>query len=71
VFDEEVFPFSELHHNARARLRSEINLLHPTLLNPRGTHAVDQFTNINPIDLIDEENSGTDGGGNTSSATDQ
>jgi hypothetical protein len=70
VFDEEVFPFSELHHNVGGRLRSEINLLHPTLLNPWGTHAVDQFTNINPIDLIDEEKLGTDGGGNTSLAAD-
>jgi hypothetical protein len=65
VFDEEVFPFSELHHNAGSHLRSEINLLHPTLLNPRGTHAVDQFTNINPADLIDEEHSGTSGEENT------
>jgi hypothetical protein len=31
VFDEQVFPFSELHTNAGARLRSEIELLPPTL----------------------------------------
>ena len=48
-----------------SQCRSEINLLHPTLLNPGGTHAVDQFTNTNPADLIDEENSGTNGGENT------
>ena len=35
------------------------------MLNPGGTHAVDQFTNTNPADLIDEENSGTNGGENT------
>jgi hypothetical protein len=35
------------------------------LLNPRGTHAVDQFTNINPANLIDEEHSGTSGEENT------
>jgi hypothetical protein len=67
VFDEEVFPFSELHSNAGARLRSEINLLHPTLINPGGVHIVDQFANIptNPNGLIVEENSGTIDAGNT------
>ena len=34
VFDEDVFPFSKLHSNTGARLRSEILLLPPTLLNP-------------------------------------
>ena len=33
VFDENVFPFSKLHSNAGARLRSEILLLPPSLLN--------------------------------------
>jgi hypothetical protein len=32
VFDETVFPFAELHSNAGARLRTEINLLPSTLL---------------------------------------
>lgn len=66
VFDEEVFPFSELHSNAGARLRSKNNLLHPTLINPGGAHISDQFTNIpaNPADLIVEENSGTINAGN-------
>jgi hypothetical protein len=32
IFDEEVFPFSNLHPNAGARLRSEIALLHQTLI---------------------------------------
>jgi hypothetical protein len=31
VFDEKDFPFPELHANAGARLRSEIELLSPTL----------------------------------------
>lgn len=34
VFDESIFPFSELHENAGAQLRAEINLLPPALLNP-------------------------------------
>jgi hypothetical protein len=34
IFDENIFPFSKLHSNAGARLRAEINLLDPTLLNP-------------------------------------
>jgi hypothetical protein len=33
-FDEQVFPFSTLRPNASARLRSEIALLHPSLINP-------------------------------------
>lgn len=34
IFYEEVFPFALLHDNAGARLRSEISLLPPLLLNP-------------------------------------
>jgi histone deacetylase 1/2 len=34
VFDEDVYPFASLHSNVGARLRSEILLLSPTLLNP-------------------------------------
>lgn len=65
MFDEEVFPFSELHPNAGARLCSKINLLHPTLLNLGGAHAIDQLANILanpaviPIDLTVDENLGT------------
>jgi hypothetical protein len=33
TFDEQVFPFTELHPNAGARLRSEISLLPDALLN--------------------------------------
>jgi histone deacetylase 1/2 len=32
VFDEQVFPFASLHDNAGARLRSEVALLSPTLV---------------------------------------
>jgi hypothetical protein len=32
VFDEAIFPFTELHSNAGAQLRTEINLLPSTLL---------------------------------------
>jgi hypothetical protein len=34
VFDETIFPFSMLHPNADARLRSEISLLPPSLVDP-------------------------------------
>jgi hypothetical protein len=34
VFDKGVFPFSKLHPNAGAQLKSKITLLHPTLLHP-------------------------------------
>ena len=34
VFDENIFPFAALHPNAGARLRAEILLLPPDLLNP-------------------------------------
>jgi hypothetical protein len=33
IFDEDVFPFAKLHPNVGARLRSEILLLPPHLLN--------------------------------------
>jgi hypothetical protein len=34
TFDESIFPFSTLHSNAGAHLRSDISLLPPNLLNP-------------------------------------
>jgi hypothetical protein len=34
IFDENIFPFTNLHSNAGARLQSEILLLPPTLLSP-------------------------------------
>jgi hypothetical protein len=50
TFDENIFPFSHIHSNAVARLRSEISCVHPTLLNPfYGVHRVtDQLTNDPP-----------------------
>ena len=50
IFDETVFPFSKLHPNAGAKLRSEIHCLHPTLSNPThgGERLVGQFTNYPP-----------------------
>jgi len=34
VFDESVYPFAQLHQNAGARLRAELDLLHDILKNP-------------------------------------
>ena len=52
VFDENVFPFSKMHFNAGARLRSEINLLDPSLLNPSflsgGTQVVEPCADVPP-----------------------
>lgn len=52
MFDEQVFPFANLHENARARLRKEILLLPNHLLNNAqgGVICVDPVTNAtNPI----------------------
>jgi hypothetical protein len=52
IFDKEVFPFSKLHPNAGARLRSKIELLPPTLIHVNiGTgvgQGANQFTDISP-----------------------
>jgi hypothetical protein len=52
IFDEEIFPFSTLHPNACARLQSEIELLHPTLIHPSFGYeigqGVDQNTDYSP-----------------------
>jgi len=45
TFDENIFPFSELHPNAGSRLCSEINLLHPMLSNSGEETVVDQYAN--------------------------
>jgi hypothetical protein len=47
VLDEQIFPFSTMHKNAGARLKSEISCLHPTLLNPcyGDKHVGYQFAN--------------------------
>uniref|UniRef100_A0A8R7Q7D9 Integrase catalytic domain-containing protein n=1 Tax=Triticum urartu TaxID=4572 RepID=A0A8R7Q7D9_TRIUA len=62
VFDENVFPFSTLHPNAGARLRAEILLLSPDLLNPTdqgGEHIANDhlFNNPNPNGDSSEKNS--------------
>lgn len=54
MFDENIFPFSRMHTNAGARLRSEINLLRPVLLpltisSHGGEHVVaDPHANVQP-----------------------
>jgi hypothetical protein len=64
IFDEEVFPFTELYLNVGARLQAEINLL-PTQfipssnVGPRGANYRDDpllQTNLTPV--INGENSG-------------
>jgi hypothetical protein len=47
IFDEKVFPFSRLHPNAGARLKSEHTLLPPTLFHNYGDKTVcDHITDI-------------------------
>ena len=47
IFDEHVFPFSQLHDHAGARLKAEVKCLHPSLLNSDygGEQVDDQYTN--------------------------
>ena len=47
IFDEHVFPFSQLHDQAGARLKAEVKCLHPSLLNSDygGEQVDDQYTN--------------------------
>lgn len=62
VFDEHIFPFAELHANAGARLRAQINLLPSTLfpssnLDNRGIfntadHTLPDVTEANAIDDV-------------------
>lgn len=74
VFDEQIFPFSQLHANAGAQLRKEVVPLPPNLLNPGGvscvtpditnisgsSDALQEFTaeNSESFDAIARENSG-------------
>jgi hypothetical protein len=49
IFDETQFPFSKLHPNAGARLRTEISLLPQSLLNPvRGADTFDSTDDSSP-----------------------
>ena len=64
TFDETIFPFSKLHSNAGARLRSEISLLPQSLLNPSinhgGEHIDDHVSDLHNItDQIDEASAET------------
>lgn len=64
VFDETIFPFSELHPNVGPLLRSEISLLPPTLLNPCGESGlgIANVTNAaDPNRLVATENRGVSG----------
>jgi len=54
VFDEAVFPFSELHENASARLRKEILLL-PDHLLPRGMDRTDPITANTNVPSCDDK----------------
>lgn len=58
IFDENVFPFSQLHSNAGARLRAEISLL-PSSLVPHctdqgGEHGIDHMLNTAPNEPSDD-----------------
>jgi hypothetical protein len=57
IFNESVFPFSELDPNAGARLRNDIMLLHPTLIslasspeNVVDTHVNDSHSSVENLD---------------------
>ena len=54
IFDESIFPFSELHENAGARLRKEIFLL-PDHLLPRGVDRTDPITANTNVPSCDDE----------------
>jgi hypothetical protein len=56
ISDENVFPFSKLHENARARLRSEI-LLPPSLLSSNGVANTDLPVINSPPDNFETQNS--------------
>jgi histone deacetylase 1/2 len=60
VFDETEFPFSKLHSNAGARLREEISLLSPNLLNIHeseqlGGHMTNLPANLDNSDVFGED----------------
>jgi histone deacetylase 1/2 len=57
TFDENVFPFSKLHENAGARLRSKILLLPPSLRNPssRDETVAEPMSNSDNTNIFCEE----------------
>jgi hypothetical protein len=74
VFDENIFPFSKLHSNAGARLRSEILLLPSTLLssNPMTSgdkHVADPLTNVSAVNSIPAESNWSQDRGTADSRT--
>ena len=50
VFDDNIFPFAELHPNAGARLRDEILLLPTDLFNPASSML--RGTTLHSIDVV-------------------
>lgn len=58
MFDEQIFPFSKLHPNADALLRSQVLLLPDHLQNPssidQGAHSLDQLTNTHDLETNGE-----------------
>jgi hypothetical protein len=52
IFDETVFPFSTLHANASAQLKSELLLLHPTLCSQHGDDRVEVSDVANAADSL-------------------
>jgi hypothetical protein len=59
VFDENIFPFSKLHPNAGAKLRSEILLLPPSLVSsefyPWVVYSIDQSVVANFPNHVDKD----------------
>ena len=61
IFDEHVFPFSELHANAGAKLREEINLIpthlmHPSYFPMGTTMHTDVINSSNNLPVATDEN---------------
>jgi hypothetical protein len=46
IFDENIFPFKNLHPNAGAKLRSEVLLLPPALLNRESLRQGGEVTDV-------------------------
>jgi histone deacetylase 1/2 len=70
VFDEDVFPFAQLHPSAGAQLRKEIILLPTHLLNPRGVHCVipDATNSFGACSVNAQEDATTNSGENGASS---
>jgi hypothetical protein len=59
VFDEQIFPFEDLHENTGAKLRQEISLLSPDLVPSYDMFQVEQnLVQRGENILLDEENQG-------------